>query len=76
MLFKPTATVLGAHEMWDPCSQEGLSPSLRVTSTEPLIIRLQFHHTEGVQVRLPVTWNLEGGMAKDQLHHRAAGHQP
>lgn len=60
-LFRPRATVLGAHESWAPCSQEGPSPSLRVSSTEHLIIRLWFKLRRGVAV-----WRSLLGMWREQ----------
>lgn len=59
-LFRPRATVLGTRESWAPCSQEGLSLSLRVTSTEHLIIRLWFKLRRGDVV----WWSLLGTWSK------------
>lgn len=60
-LFKPRAPVSGAHESWAPCSQEGPSPSLRVTLTEHLVIRLWFKLCRGV-----VVWLLLLGTSREQ----------
>lgn len=60
-LFKPRAPVSGARESWAPCSQEGPSPSLRVTLTEHLVIRLWFKLCRGV-----VAWLLLLGTSREQ----------